>query len=50
MTPEQLAQFEEMKRQLAQLIEFMRQRKEQQLTYPLDAASKAIINEFNVPT
>jgi ATP phosphoribosyltransferase len=50
MTPEEKLKMEELERIVAELKAWVEARKEQQIAYPLDQASKDIINEFNLPT
>lgn len=40
LTPEEKAQFDQMQQQIAELSEWMKQKKQQQISFPLDDASR----------
>lgn len=46
MTPEEKLQFEQMKRDIEELKQYVTQRKEQQLSFPLDPATTEIIQNI----
>lgn len=46
MTPQERQEFEEMKARLAELEAYVRERKEQQISFPLDKASQDIITNL----
>lgn len=46
MTPEEKKQFDQMKRDIEDLKTFMEEKKRQQISFPVDEASKEIINNL----
>lgn len=45
MTDQEKKEFAELKRQVAELLRFMEQKKRQQLSYPLDTATQTLISK-----
>jgi len=45
MTPQERQQFNDMKAQIAELLEWKKKKERQQLTFPIDVASMQVLNE-----